>query len=931
MSSETWKQVSVYIASGYFDMEGERIELFERCLGELRQMCVQLRVQLHFVDMRMGLNEHQWWQLIERGGYMPILNEIDRCEPFFIGLYGERYGDPIQNYKFPRDPMWNKVRMTFPPGRSVLELETYWGALREPRRWKPLFYFRDPAFLESKKFKLEENQFCAAELQPPLVSRYPERKTDVSIGNTFKSENVESGRRMLDLKRIIIRTHGTDRVMMDYPCTYLGPVNQRAMVGDLQEFGDHVVANLFPMLQAMFPAADMAVDMLELERNYHKQFLDAQLEYRIVGRKQMVDDIIEFCIDPSEDGDRDYMSVPLILHGSPGAGCSCVLSNVIDLYRDRPDLRNDVLIYHFVTASPRSSNIRLVLRRLCETLCRTFNFNFIIPHDFPSLQLAFKLLLDQVHKTRGKRIVLILDGADQMDAEYHGDMLHWLPYRTYARVVVAMHTESPSYDAMYRRYNKSDRGLPNDLREMKVDKLPQQACREVLSERMFKAHKVLSVRQTNMLLEKQDGQNPLFLVLAALEIMAYGADNEELSTDSGLDDFIYQLKSSTSGLCRQTFMRWIKDFPVSVYGDMVQDVICLLACARHGLHEDELLDMCHIKDPRCSATSAITYPDVPLPRMMYAQLLVRMGSFMRDAPRWCLRSLQFQQYAMLRAVQKSYFPDSFPASSLWVKLYSFAMARDRAKKFSSAGTQSGVDLVRDSMKNVVCKNLEEKYHARLAKYFRDRELDKNVPRSSWAGRYPRALEELPYHLTQSRGWSRLEEVLLDLRFIEGKFRQEMGHDLLQDFVLAVQAKAPEAAKTGKWGEGQKKIQDVHRYIAQNFKRLSREASATFQLAGNSSDSSTLAKLAVRHWNDGWVRQPWMRYLNKPSELDPLILIMHGHTAPVTKVRFSTDGLRIISSGEDSTIRLWDAFSGEMMQVIHSRLRIVNPQPLRPKA
>ena len=95
----------------------------------------------------------------------------------------------------------------------------------------------------------------------------------------------------------------------------------------------------------------------------------------------------------------------------------------------------------------------------------------------------------------------------------------------------------------------------------------------------------------------------------------------------------------------------------------------------------------------------------------------------------------------------------------------------------------------------------------------------------------------------------------------------------------------------RWGEGQKKIQDVHRYIAQNFKRLSLEAastfqvrvhhlhhlllcphdscctfqvrvhhlllciccyvrmtnaaaSSTFQLAGNLADSSTLAKIAL---------------------------------------------------------------------------------------
>lgn len=231
--------------------------------------------------------------------------------------------------------------------------------------------------------------------------------------------------------------------------------------------------------------------------------------------------------------------------------------------------------------------------------------------------------------------------------------------------------------------------------------------------------------------------------MASIEIMEYGAENAEFSTDSGLDDFIYQLKTTTIAVCRQTFLRWVRDFPPMIYGTMVQDVLCLVACARHGLHEVELLELCPMKDPRTSSTSSITFKDVPLPRMLYAQLLARMGSFLRDAPRWCLRSLQFQQWAMLRAVQRNYFPDSFGASSLWVKIYSFAMARDRAKKFSQGGTQSGVDLVGDSMKNVVCKNSEEKYHARLAKFFRDKELDQNVPRASWAGRYPRAIEELP--------------------------------------------------------------------------------------------------------------------------------------------------------------------------------------------
>jgi len=48
------------------------------------------------------------------------------------------------------------------------------------------------------------------------------------------------------------------------------------------------------------------------------------------------------------------------------------------------------------------------------------------------------LLLDHAHKMRGNRITIILDGADQLDSEYHGDMLHWLPFRSYTRFVVAM-------------------------------------------------------------------------------------------------------------------------------------------------------------------------------------------------------------------------------------------------------------------------------------------------------------------------------------------------------------------------------------------------------------------------------------------------------------------------------------------------------------
>ena len=61
------------------------------------------------------------------------------------------------------------------------------------------------------------------------------------------------------------------------------------------------------------------------------------------------------------------------------------------------------------------------------------------------------------------------------------------------------------------------------------------------------------------------------------------------------------------------------------------------------------------------------------------------------------------------------------------------------------------------------------------------------------------------------------------------------------------------------------------------------------------------------------QQVWSRWLNKPVEVDPQILVMYGHTAPIQKVRFSSDGLRIISGSLDASVRppsfpLWPSLS-----------------------
>jgi hypothetical protein len=114
-------------------------------------------------------------------------------------------------------------------------------------------------------------------------------------------------------------------------------------------------------------------------------------------------------------------------------------------------------------------------------------------------------------QVRNKRLFLFLDGVDQLDPEYHGQMLHWIPYTCKARVVLTMHTGTPTHLAVLQRYE----GV---IKTIEVGDMNSQACVEMLSERLYRVQKSMSVSQTSALLAKADGKRPLYLALAGNEV-----------------------------------------------------------------------------------------------------------------------------------------------------------------------------------------------------------------------------------------------------------------------------------------------------------------------------------------------------------------------------------------------------------------------------
>jgi WD40 repeat protein len=98
------------------------------------------------------------------------------------------------------------------------------------------------------------------------------------------------------------------------------------------------------------------------------------------------------------------------------------------------------------------------------------------------------------------------------------------------------------------------------------------------------------------------------------------------------------------------------------------------------------------------------------------------------------------------------------------------------------------------------------------------------------------------------------------------------------------------------GDGQARVFDRHgRQVA---KRL-----APVTLPARSSDGAT----ATIDGDAVHIRRP-----------DGSDVVLHGHTAPVTTVRFSPDGSQVATTSRDTTARIWDAKSGALLHTLRGR-------------
>jgi nephrocystin-3 len=361
------REVRVFISSTFQGMNNDRKALVDHVFPEIRRRCSERGIGFTEVDLRWGITNEE----VDKGLAAPIcFQQIDNCQPFFIGLLGEYYGSTIQ-------PEQTKAACVAYPwmyqgylNRSITELEILYSIFNVGQNHSDdqhraivdhaLFYFRDPNYAE-----------------------------------TVAETNSENRAKQANLKQRL----------RDYGC-HIEHYNQPDKLKSL------VIEPLWEKISNKFPDTLTAEQKLNFE---HDAFANSR--QRVYIKRQADFDRL------SQHAQSD--DAPLIIYGESGSGKTALLALWAEEYKKTHS--EELVIWHFCGSSADSTNPIELLRRIMLNLKTYFNME----EELPTIPEAIKEQFGEWLANATKPVILIIDGINQLqETEITRGWLHLIPATT---------------------------------------------------------------------------------------------------------------------------------------------------------------------------------------------------------------------------------------------------------------------------------------------------------------------------------------------------------------------------------------------------------------------------------------------------------------------------------------------------------------------
>jgi hypothetical protein len=309
---------------------------------------------------------------------------------------------------------------------------------------------------------------------------------------------------------------------------------------------------------------------------------------------------------------------PLVVHGVSGSGKSALVAKAVTELTNSdsrepnsetspqsaiPNPQGEVVV-RYIGATPASSDIRSLLEGLCREITRRYGGDAnSVPMEYTKLVVEFPRRLALA--TPEKPLVVFLDALDQLSDADHGRNLAWLPGQLPEHVRFVVSTlPGECLTALEQKLvgqasclSSASTTAPGTIAPafLEVTAMTAQEGAEVLAALLHELHRTLQPQQRDEVLTKFRGcPYPLYLKLAFEEARRWksfdptGVTRPVVATgEQGVSS--PGLSPDIPGILKDMFARLEAE---RNHGRMlVSRALGYLAASRHGLTEDELLDL----------------------------------------------------------------------------------------------------------------------------------------------------------------------------------------------------------------------------------------------------------------------------------------------------------------------------------------------------
>jgi nephrocystin-3 len=606
-----WKTIKVFISSTFRDFHAERDYLVKNVFPELREWCQKWKLHLVDIDLRWGVTQSE----AESGKVVDIcLEQIDGARPFFLCMLGNRYGWVPKAGDVPAETYRHYDRLGKKEGYSVTHLEIEHAVLDplsslDANEEVPhaFFYLRD----ENSTPKPE----TIADFNDDLRKEYRKTffETDAALTDRLKSMKKDISAHYAAMGQKNNNPQIVSERIFDYHpqfvATLANPEDDklkgRFTAESLRDFGERVKSDLKRGISLQFEQRITALsekredNWLEEEQDFQESFVEGRTRL-FVGRTELLKKLNDYVNSDSKQ--------ILAVYGEPGSGKSALLSQFYSQLTEtsssnpepvNPELVTRLIIPHFIGASPQSTAIYALLRRVCELILNKqlqpllekeletitgsgeepskkrdeVKKKYEVPFETNRLHECFWRFMEMATAP----IVIIFDGLNQLDEIEDAHSLYWLPNELPEKVkIIATTLSGDTKEALERKTELSMRitQLSDDERKEIVKRMPSVFC------------KSLDDSHIDLLLTKEETRNPLYLKVALDELRVFGSFDKLETAIAAMPNNVVDL------------FHHVLDRIESEHGEqLVERLFCLLVCSRYGLTQKELKDLMAELDP----------------------------------------------------------------------------------------------------------------------------------------------------------------------------------------------------------------------------------------------------------------------------------------------------------------------------------------------